>query len=102
MATYRIVCTEKETVYVPTAHTHIVAVGTGSDPNSAEQRWTLQEVIDAMDRGDEFYTQGQQSGKVARVEKYNCHLCRRTYIRSMPDAVHDNNLDSLRQCAWKS
>lgn len=100
MANYRIVCTNQEPVTQPTTHAHIVTVGTGADPNKADKRWSLQEVMNAMDRGDAFYTQGVSSGKIAWIEKYNCALCRRTYIRSTPDAVHDNNLDSLRQCLW--
>ena len=102
MARYRIVCTDQEPYYQPTTHAHIVAVGTGTDPSKADQRWTLQEVLDAMDRGDSFYTVGVRSGKVALVEKYNCTSCWRTHIRSSPDAVTDNNLDNLRRCSWKS
>lgn len=41
MAYYRIVCTEEEPVYLPTTHAHIVAVGTGTDPERADTRWTL-------------------------------------------------------------
>jgi hypothetical protein len=102
MARYRIVCTDQEPLYQPTTHAHIVAVGTGTDPNKANTRWTLQEVVAAMDRGDGFYTVGVNSGKVALVEKYTCTLCWRTHIRSSPDAVMDNNLDSLRRCNWQS
>jgi hypothetical protein len=100
MATYRIVCTNQEPVNQPTTHAHIVAVGTGTDPDKANKRWTLQELITAMDAGDVFYTKGVSSGKVAYVEKYVCMRCYRTYIRSTPDAVYDNNLDSLRLCRW--
>ena len=101
MARHRIVCTEQQPHHQPTTHAHIVAVGTGTDPNKADQRWTLQQVLDAMDRGGVFYTVGVQSGKVALVEKYNCTRCWRTHIRSAPDAVTDNNLDSLRRCNWQ-
>jgi hypothetical protein len=102
MASYRIVCTEQEPVTQPTTHAHIVAVGTGNDPDTANRRWTLKEVLAAMGLGDTFYTQGKTSGKIARVVKYTCGLCGRTHIRSSPDAVQDNNLDSLRRCSWKS
>jgi hypothetical protein len=102
MARYRIVCTDQEPTHQPTTHAHIVAVGTGDDPDRASQRWTLNEVLVAMDRGDVFYTRGKNSGAVASVEKYVCSLCWRTYIRSAPDAVTDNNLDSLRRCHWQS
>ena len=99
---YRIVCTNQEPVNYPTTHAHIVAVGTGTDPNKADTRWSLAEVLAAMDRGDVFYTQGEQSAKIALVEKYQCSRCNRIYIRSTPDAVHDNNLDNLRRCNWNS
>ena len=102
MASYRIVCTEQEPFNEPTSHAHIVAVGTGTDPDKADKRWTLDEVLSAIDRGDTFYTKGKQSGKTAIVEKYTCTLCRRMFIRSRPDAVTDNNLDSLRRCQWQS
>jgi hypothetical protein len=50
-------------------HAHIVAVGTGEDPQSASHRWTLWEVLQAMDQGDIFFTRGEHSGRVARVVK---------------------------------
>ena len=100
MATYRIVCTNQEPVHQPKTHAHIVAVGTGADATKADRRWSLAEVILAIDRGDTFYTQGVNSGKVARVEKSVCAFCPKTHIRSSADAVMDNNLDSLRTCNW--
>lgn len=100
MARYRIVCTEQQPVHQPTTHAHIVAVGTGTDPKKATKRWKLSEALNAMNNGDSFYTQGTTSGKAARVEKYGCPKCGRTYIRSTRDAVHDNNLDNLRRCNW--
>ncbi len=101
MSRFRIVCTDQEPFNWPTTHAHIVAVGTGTDPDKADQRWTLNEVLSAMDRSDTFYTQGVKSGKVARVEKFVCAHCTRTHIRSSPDAVTDNNLDNLRRCRWQ-
>ena len=100
MSTFRIVCTNQEPASQPPQHAHIVAVGIGDDPNKASRRLTLAEVIQMLDQGDQFYTQGVQSGKVAKVEKYACQYCRRYHIRSTADAVKDNNLDSLRICNW--
>jgi ABC-type antimicrobial peptide transport system ATPase subunit len=100
MSRYRIVCTDQEPVTQPTTHAHIIAVGTGTDPNKADKRWTLNEVLAAMNNSDVFYTEGETSGKTALVEKYVCSLCKRTWIRSTPDAVKDNNLDYLRRCSW--
>lgn len=101
MASYRIVCTEQAPLGVPHSHAHIVAVGTGIDSTSAAERWALDQVLAAIDRGHVFYTLGDVSGRRAEVEKYVCAFCRRTYIRSRPDAVRDNNLDNLRACAWR-
>ncbi len=98
MASYRIVCTVQAPADQPSSHQHIVAVGTGTDPDRAENRWSLQQVLDAMDRGDTFYTVGVVSGKSAWVEKYWCGHCSRWFIRSHADAVKDNNLDNLRRC----
>ena len=97
MATYRIVWTVKE----PSGHSnqeeHIVAVGVGDDPDRAVRRWTLDQIVAAMDLADIFYARGAASDQVALVETYTCAQCGRVYIRSAADAVTDNNLDSLRR-----
>jgi hypothetical protein len=101
MSTYRIVCTEQQPASQPPNHAHIVAIGTGTDPDKASQRLTLAEVIQMIDKGDKFYTTGQKTGKTAWVEKFLCTHCRQYHIRSTPDATTDNNLDSLRYCNWQ-
>lgn len=100
MSRYRIVCTEQVPAGNHPTNAKIVAVGTGHLPGKATHRWTVAEVISAMDRGNVFYTQGPQSGKVALVEKYWCTSCGEYHIRSSADAVTNNNLDSLRYCHW--
>ncbi|MCB0165003.1 MAG: DUF3892 domain-containing protein [Anaerolineae bacterium] len=101
MSSYRIVCTEQKPTTHPNNHAHIVAVGTGVDASKATQRRTLEEVLTSLDQGHTFYTKGEQSGKIAQVQKYVCSQCKKTHIRSTSDAVSDNNLDNLRRCAWK-
>jgi hypothetical protein len=98
MARYRIVCTTQLPAQLPNDRAHIVAVGTGTVASSHDKYWLLNEVLAAMDRGDEFYTLGEVSGKEASVEKYVCPFCTLTHIKSSSDAVEDNNLDSLRRC----
>lgn len=100
MTTYRIVCTNQQPANNPPQHAHIVAVGVGEDPKQATSRFSLAEVIQKIDAGDRFYTKGEQSGKVANVDKYLCNSCRQYHIRSSADAVLDNNLDRLRTCQW--
>lgn len=96
MAEYRITCTTQVPPQVPNDRAHIVAVGTGT---SALKYWTLNEVLQAMDAGDTFYTFGETSKQRASVDKYTCPWCSLTHIRSSPDAVQDNNLDNLAKCA---
>lgn len=95
MTTYRIVCTTLEN---PTHHRHIVEVGTGSDPDTANRQWTVTEVRAAL-RTDSFYT--QVGANLAWVETYDCGCGYKT-IRTRPDASPSNNLDNLRQCSWKA
>ena len=99
MANFRIICTNQEPAGQPNDRAHIVAVGTGTTPDKYDRYWSLAEVLNAMDQGNVFYTQGKNSGTVAYVQKYVCPNCTRTHIRSAPDAVQDNNLDNLPNCA---
>lgn len=99
MATYRIVCTDQEPSGQPDQHAHIVAVGVGDDQDKAQRKWTLDEVLRAIDRGDVFYTKGVKTGKLAIVMTYTCVSCRRVHIRSATDSILDNNLNHIRHCS---
>lgn len=98
MTTYRIVCTNQLPANRPPEHAHIVAIGVGSDPARYTQSFTLAQVLQMMVNGDKFYTQGVKTGKVAWVERYACLHCNQWHIRSTPDKVPENNLDSLNSC----
>ena len=102
MSDYRIVCTTQIPADAHPRNANIVAVGTGTEPDRADTRWTVPEVIAAMDRGDRFYTKGKASGLVAWVVKYWCSICGDWHIRSEADATLENNLDYLRACSWRS
>ena len=95
----RIVCVTHQEVH-PHERGHIVAVGTGASAFRADTSWTVEEVLAAMNSGTTFFTKSESTGKIAFVEPYHCSRCRRTFIRSSPDAVKDNNLDNMRSCAW--
>jgi len=98
---YRIVCTTQEPVNVPTNHAHIVEVGTGDDPNQAQDKWPLSSVVSAIDgERHEFYVKGEHSGIVVDVITASCPSCGHRIIRSTQDAAYDNNLDDLRRCRW--
>lgn len=101
MSTFRIVCTEQVPAHGHPTRERIVAVGVSENGLAANQRFTVEEVVARIDRGDVFYTVGTTSGKVAIVEKYWCLTCAAWHIRSHADSVADNNLDSLRYCQWQ-
>ena len=98
MTAYRVICTNQEPAAQPPQHAHIVAIGVETTADYYYQRFSLSQVIQMMDNGDRFYTLGPRSRKTAWVEKYYCTYCRQYHIKSAPDAVGDNNLDSLPYC----
>ena len=97
----RIVCTDQVPSNNPPCKARIISVGVGEDPAQATEKVSLAEVLRQMDSGVIFYTRGEASAKTAFVQKYWCPSCKEWHIRSTPDAVHDNNLDSLRYCFWQ-
>jgi hypothetical protein len=96
----RIVCTEQSNPQA-VGHGHILAVGVGVNAGKATEREDVATVRRNILYGERYYTKGEQSGRVANVERYDC-WCGVQTIRSAPDAVTDNNLDNLRLCSWSS
>jgi hypothetical protein len=95
VATYRIVCVEK---VVSGDHHHLTHVGTGTDADAADARWTVGAVRKAILAGDEFYSQG--GGEKAYVERFTC--CGVETIRTKADDTTKDNLDTKRICSWKA
>lgn len=91
MASYRIVCANKEH-----PHRHIIDVGTGTTAQQWSQRWTVEEVRSALQAGHTFYTVSESTGK--RADTCRINGCTVRTIRSDADAVTDNNLDNLGGC----
>ena len=78
MTSYRIICTTQEPIHQPTTHAHIVAVGTGPTAQHYTQRWTLDQVLAAMDRGNTFYTLSQPLHHQARSNERRRTVARAT------------------------
>lgn len=94
MARTRITCTLKQSSDASDKHLHIVQVGDGA------RKWTIREAYTAIDKGDEFYTEGP-AGKQAKVEKFTCRAGHTTpfeTLRSSADKTTENNLDNLKSC----
>ena len=102
MTSQRIVCTTHQPVFLPTTHSHIVAVRIGPAVNACPMQWTASQVLEAIDRGEQFFTFGEQSHKTAGIEAVACPNCGCRIIQSTGDAVKDNNLDSLKRCGASS
>jgi hypothetical protein len=99
MAGMQIVCTDKLTSPERT-HPHIVSVGTGTDPDRASARSSVEQVRTQIAAGVRFFTVSPSTGAEAEVERFDCPVCTFRTIRSDPDHVTDNNLDNLRPCRW--
>jgi hypothetical protein len=103
MQELRIVCTEQIPISQPTSHAHIVSVGidTNNDGLAEENHDLNKVVLDINNKTSIYYTYGHSSKKIALVEVIDCPThCGEKIIRSTPDAVIDNNLDSFRRCNW--
>jgi hypothetical protein len=102
MSSYRIICDNQAPVGAPKKHAHVVEVGVGTTAANWNRLLTLSQVLGMMARGDTFHTVSKSTGKVARVLSVACGVCGRRVIRSSRssrDAVTDNNLDGLPDCA---
>ena len=94
----RIVCVEREPVFLPKHHPHVARVGTGLEPGTLARLWSVEEVIEAFARGDSFFTRSSSTDLIARIEIVACDVCGRRILRSAADAVTDNDLDELPAC----
>src|ERR1035437_7964044 len=78
-------------------HRHIVSVGIGGEPVAPFTTLVVAEVRAALAAGTAFYTLSPSTGKEAQVRRADtcafegCHVAT---IRSVSDAVADNNLDN--------
>lgn len=98
---YRIVCTKQEPSSATPSHQHIVAVGTGTDPEQANESWDRQKVVEYIQNGwATFHTIGTRTGIRAKVIAEWCGSCGHYIIKSVGDVTTDNNLDYLRRCSW--
>jgi hypothetical protein len=98
IAGHRIICIVESTAPAPVPHPHIIGVGTESAPGNPTRRWTLREVLDAIQGGDQFYTRGAVSQKAASVVPTVCSRCGQPQIESGAGFVPDNEVAHLRLC----
>lgn len=90
MSDYPIACVNKNRS--PSGDEHIVSVRIRGEPDTI----TVRQAYRRMDARHHLYTVSPSTGAMVFVEKYRC--CDMDTLRSVPDGVHDNNLDSLDPC----
>jgi hypothetical protein len=95
MASHRIVCVKTEH-----PHRHVTKVGTGITAERHTRTWTIKEVREALQDGEEFYTVGHGTGVEAYVEADTCNIggCTIMTIRTEAEAAAENNLENLAHC----
>ncbi|MBI5877274.1 MAG: hypothetical protein HZB53_06470 [Chloroflexi bacterium] len=98
MTRYRIVCIIQHPIFLPTTHAHIFEVGAVPEGDDRPVRLSLPDILEAMKAGDRFYAVGEQSHQRASVEAASCPNCGRLILRTVGDAVKDNNVDCLQRC----
>ena len=101
MASWRIVCAKRGMISHPEPHPHVIGVGTGDRADWADMRWTLHQVISAMDEGDAYYTEDETSREITYIERYRCSICGRTCIRPADGSLSDSDLGSIRDCIYQ-
>jgi hypothetical protein len=90
MSDYLIACVNKK--LSSSGDEHIVSVGISGEP----QKITVRQAYRRMDARHHLFTISPSTGAMVFVEKYRC--CDMDTLRTVPDGVHDNNLDSLDPC----
>ncbi len=97
MATYYVVCINKHPTHAD-PHVRIQRIGTNENRNavSYSTRWTVDEVIAAIRRGDSFYC-GDKRGDLVKViiAKHNGH----EYVKTEADGIQPDNLLAKPECA---
>jgi len=88
MADYRIVCVN----HAPEGHIESVGVNRLGGDEGYDEIWSVEDVRRLIRLGYRFYTVSPSTGAEADVELYD------DTIRTNPDQVTDNNLDSLPAC----
>lgn len=89
---YVIVCAVKE----PRWHDHDHAAV--REVETRTRRWTVEQVVAAIEEGHTFSTKGVRTGAMAGVGRVRCARCETDRLRSDAGATTDNNLDALPVC----
>src|SRR5438034_978450 len=75
MTCYRVVCIVQQPMFLPTTHAHIIEVEAIPDGDNHSMRLRLPQILLAMKSGDDLYTIGEQSSRIASVEAGSCPNC---------------------------
>lgn len=96
MATFYVVCINKHPTHAD-PHVRIQRIGTNEYRAAASysKRWTVNEVIEAIRRGDIFYSTDKRGDLVKVViAKHNGH----EYVKTEADGIQPDNLLAKPEC----
>ena len=88
MGSHRVTSIEVEQTARTPRHRVVTAVETVEV--DGPYRWTIKDVLNAMNRAERFFSQAP-NGRQARVQRYQCTKCRAEHIRThiSDAAIHD-------------
>lgn len=88
MGSHRVTSIEVEQTARAPRHRVVTAVETVEV--DGPHRWTIKDVLNAMNRAERFFSQAP-NGRQARVQRYECVKCRAEHIRThvSDGAIHD-------------
>lgn len=84
MARHKVQCVTMAPPANPRDIAHPQAVGTEDG-----RRWTVDQVVAAIDGGDEFFTRRAASKADASLVAFDCRLCHARTVRSSPTEEHN-------------
>lgn len=96
MASYYVVCINKHPTHSD-PHTRIQRVGTNESryASSCTKKWTVEQVIAAIRRGDTFYSTDRNNDLVkVIIATHNGH----EYIKTQNDGIQPDNLLAKPEC----
>lgn len=57
--------------------------------------WSVDEIVNAIEHGHEFYTRSPSTSAEAQVMVYRCHSCKHKHLQTKGDKTPDNDLKAL-------
>ncbi|MCX6896128.1 MAG: hypothetical protein NTZ16_11640 [Verrucomicrobia bacterium] len=97
MPLYQIISATSQPCALAGRQTHVIGVSTAI-VGGERRRWSMTEIVKALNNCDVFYTVSHREKSVALVELTCCVHCQRIFLRSRANAAPDSRLEQLPPC----